>query len=105
MRACASGSFVSGSGVLLDHRYLHIDTKGFAHYSCGLARQAIIEVLREHGQERLFLDDEWFTTRNNIARVIPIQITVAKVHSDSESAFFSDWEKWIVGLAGFKIVP
>jgi hypothetical protein len=182
MHNCVSGGFVSGSGLLLDHRYFYLDNEGIARYSCGLARQAIIEVLRKHGEERLFLGDEWFTTLENLknnpsaigftveqivisriasngvdtgsltippakiktfggtmtrlskeegstlyvplrfnmkaidalfvrvdtkkknAYVIPIQITVAKWHSDSEAAFFSDWEKWIVGLKGFKII-
>ena len=40
-------------------------------------------------------------TRNS---VVLIQITAAKQHSDSESAFFSDWEKWTVGHVGFEIV-
>jgi hypothetical protein len=181
MRACVSGSFVSRFVSLLDYRYFYLDTNGYARYSCGLARQAIFEVLREYGEESLFLDDEWFTalenhknnpsaigftvkqiviseiasnglnagglmippakiktfggtmtrlsgeegttlyvplrfnmkaidalyvrvhTINHTAYVLPIQIAVAKWQSDSESAFFSDWEKWIVGLAGFKI--
>jgi hypothetical protein len=182
MHNWVSGGFVSGAGLLFDHRYFYLDNKGSAHYSCGIARQAIIEALREHGEERLFLGDEWFTTlenlknnpsaigftveqivisriasngvelglltippakiktfggtmtrlskeegstlyvplrfnmkaidalfvrvdtKNNIAYVIPIQITLAKWHLDSEAAFFSDWKTWIAGLEGFEIV-
>jgi hypothetical protein len=33
-----------------------------------------------------------------IATIIPVQITIAKNHSDSEAKFFQTWDKWTLGL-------
>jgi hypothetical protein len=37
--------------------------------------------------------------------MFPLQITVAKAHSDSEQVFFSQWKLWTKGLKGYKVVP
>ena len=40
-----------------------------------------------------------------IAKVVAIQITVAKSHRDSEVEFFESWEAWTGLLGDFKITP
>jgi len=62
MRNCLLGREIGGSGMHLDHRYFYLDTDGGARYSCGLARQAITEFLRENGEEGIFLGNEWHKT-------------------------------------------
>lgn len=37
------------------------------------------------------------------AHIVPMQITVAKQHKDSEAAFFADVAIWLHGLEGFKV--
>ena len=37
------------------------------------------------------------------AHLIPIQITLSKHHSDSVTAFFSNWKSWIEGLSGYDV--
>jgi hypothetical protein len=37
--------------------------------------------------------------------VYPLQITVAKSHSDSEEAFFRQWGMWTNSLEDFEVVP
>ena len=37
------------------------------------------------------------------AHIVPIQITVAKQHKDSEAAFFADLDDWLCGLENFKV--
>src|SRR3954447_17905623 len=37
--------------------------------------------------------------------MFPLQITVAKSHSDSEEVFFSEWDMWTNKLDGFEVVP
>ena len=37
------------------------------------------------------------------AKIVAIQITVAKRHTDSEAKFFADWEAWTKSLGGFTI--
>jgi hypothetical protein len=37
--------------------------------------------------------------------LFPIQITVAKTHSNSEEAFFSEWQSWTKNLEGYEVVP
>ena len=37
--------------------------------------------------------------------ILPLQITVAKTHSNSHKKFFKEWEKWIIGLDRFEVVP
>jgi hypothetical protein len=37
------------------------------------------------------------------AHIVPIQITVAKQHKDSEAAFFADQDTWLRGLENFKV--
>ena len=37
--------------------------------------------------------------------MFPLQVTVAKSHSDSEEVFFSEWSGWTKYLDGFEIVP
>ncbi len=37
------------------------------------------------------------------AHIVPIQITVAKQHKDSEAAFFADENTWLLGLEDFKV--
>jgi len=44
---------------MLDHRYFYLE-KGCVRYTCGLARQGIIEFLRIHVEEDVFLDSEWY---------------------------------------------
>jgi len=58
MRACLMLRPILGSGILIDHRYFYIDSDNCGHYSCGLARQAMIGFLRIHGEERVFLGPE-----------------------------------------------
>jgi hypothetical protein len=180
MRNCLLGREIGGSGMHLDHRYFYLDTDGCARYSCGLARQAITEFLRENGEERIFLGNEWHKTlehfKNNpsvigftveqiliskmasaglngsivlpaakiitfegettwlsvdeplayyvplkfnkkaidvlfvsvdrkaqTARLVAIQITVAKQHKDSEAAFFTELNTWLLGLEDFEV--
>lgn len=60
MRACLTRSYVSGSAPMLDHRYFYLDLgSGYGRYTCGLARQGIIEFLRTYGEEGIFLGGEW----------------------------------------------
>jgi hypothetical protein len=59
MRDCLLHHEIGGSGVHLDHRYFYLDTYGCTRYSCGLARQAMMEFL---GKEDIFLGDEWHKT-------------------------------------------
>jgi len=181
MRACLMGSPIAGSGMLIDHRYFYLDSDNCGRYSCGLARQAITEFLRNHGEDRIFLGSEWLRTlesyknnpsaigfaveqiviskiasagvhsgnfnipaakivtfeggttmlskdeestyyvplkfnlkaidalyvrldqKKNTAHLVAIQITVAKRHKDSESAFLADLDMWLRGLAGFEV--
>ena len=35
--------------------------------------------------------------------VVPIQITVAKTHKDSEAAFYSRWSNWQEHFRGYKV--
>jgi len=44
---------------MLDHRYFYV-MNGYGRYACGLARQGIIEFLRMHAEEGIFLDSEWY---------------------------------------------
>jgi len=37
------------------------------------------------------------------AHIVPIQITVAKQHKDSEAAFFADLDTWLLGLEDFEV--
>ena len=37
--------------------------------------------------------------------IFPLQITVAKKHSDSHGKFFKNWKDWITGLDKFDVVP
>ena len=41
--------------------------------------------------------------KTKTAHIVPIQITVAKQHKDSEGAFFADKATWLRGLEGFKV--
>jgi hypothetical protein len=168
---------------MLDYRYL--SRKGDDRYTCGLARQGIIEFLRIYAEESVFLGPEWYLAlssfKNNspvigftveqmiisrlassglrwgdtdlvilpaplmpfsgsvtalsidkpstyyvplqfnfkaidalyvevnehkrTAKIVAIQITVAKRHTDSASNFFADWEAWTCSLRGFTITP
>ena len=58
MRNCLLGRKIGDSGMHLDHRYFYLDMNDCARYSCGLARQAITEFLRENGEEKIFLGNE-----------------------------------------------
>ena len=53
MRACLTRSYVLGSDML-DHRYFYIED-GYGRYTCGLARQGIIDFLRMYAEESIFL--------------------------------------------------
>jgi hypothetical protein len=180
MRNCLLGREMVGFEMHLDHRYFYLDTDRCARYSCGLARQAITEFLREHGEDRIFLGDNWHQTlehfKNNpsaigftveqiliskmssaglhgsivlpaakiitfegettwlsadeplayyvplkfnkkaidvlfvsvdrqaqSADLVAIQITVAKQHKDSEAAFFTELNMWLLRLEGFEV--
>ena len=37
------------------------------------------------------------------AHIVPIQITIAEQHKDSEGAFFADKATWLLGLEGFEV--
>ena len=181
MGKCLQGRSIGGSGPHIDHRYFYLDSESRGRYSCGLARQAITEFLRQHAEESIFLGSDWYNTleafKNNpsvigftveqiviskiasaglhsgnvqlppaknfpfddnfvrlskdrpptyyvplrfnqktidalfvsvdqkkkTAYLVPIQITVAKQHKDSESAFFADLPIWLLGLEDFKV--
>lgn len=169
---------------MLDYRYFYLEN-GYGRYTCGLARQGIIEFLRIYAEESVFLGPEWYLAlssfKNNssvigftveqmiisklasssvrwgnadlvippapltpfsgsvtalsidkpstyyvplqfnfkaidalyvevnehkrTAKIMAIQITVAKQHTDSASKFFADWEAWTCSLRGFTITP
>jgi hypothetical protein len=38
-----------------------------------------------------------------IAKLVPIQVTISKNHSDSSGAFFTHWKDWTKGLEGYTI--
>jgi len=59
MRACLTRGYVIGSAPLLDHRYFYVEG-GYGRYTCGLARQGIIEFLRMYAEESIFLGSEWY---------------------------------------------
>ena len=180
MRNCLLGREIGGPGMHLDRCYFYLDTNGCARYSCGLARQAITEFLRENGDGWIFLGNEWHKTLENFknnpsvigftveqiliskmasagldgsivlpaakiitfegettwlsvdeplayyvplkfnkkvidvlfvrvnrqaqsAQLVAIQITVAKQHKDSEAAFFTELNTWLLGLEGFEV--
>lgn len=181
MRACLMLRPILGSGILIDHRYFYLDSDNCGHYSCGLARQAMIGFLRIHGEERIFLGPEWLQTlecyrhnpsaigftveqiiisqiasagvesgrlsirpakivafegdsttisqeeeyayyvplkfnfkaidalyvhldrKKKAVRLVAIQITVAKWHTDSEAAFYAGLAMWLHGLTDFEI--
>jgi hypothetical protein len=44
---------------MLDHRYFYVEN-GYGCYTCGLARQGIVEFLRMHAEEDVFLGTEWY---------------------------------------------
>jgi hypothetical protein len=54
MQACLTRSYVSGSAPMLDHRYFYVEG-GYGRYTCGLARQGIIEFLRMYAEENLHI--------------------------------------------------
>jgi len=181
MRACLMLRPIPSSGILIDHRYFYINSGSRGHYSCGLARQAMIGFLRIHGEERIFLGPEWLQTlesykhnpsaigftveqiiisriasagvesdnfsirpakivafegdsttilqdeehayyvplkfnfkaidalyvhldqKKKVVRLVAIQITVAKRHTDSEAAFYAGLAMWLHGLTAFEI--
>ena len=37
------------------------------------------------------------------ALLLPLQVTIAKSHSDSEKIFFNDWDKWVASLQDFDV--
>jgi hypothetical protein len=41
---------------------------------------------------------------DEIVLVIPIQITIAKAHKDSEAAFYSRWSDWEKRFAGYEVI-
>ena len=181
MRACLAFAPVSGTVDMLDDRYFYFKD-GRVHCTCGLARQGMVEFLRMHAEESIFLGAEWYLAleafKNNrsvigftveqmvisrivssglkfggndsipmapilafsgsvaalstdkpsiyyvplkfnlkaidalyvavdmakrTARVVAIQITVAKRHKDSAAAFFADWDQWTKLLNGFTL--
>ena len=180
MRDCLAGQQVGGSAPHIDYRYFYLDYNGHGHYSCGLARQAIIEFLHTNAKEGIFLGPErhwtleifkdnpsvisftveqmvisqitaseiqselylppaktitfpggiiWLSKHEgqayyvlikfnqkaidllfvsvdlamNSAHVVGIQITVAKNHKDSETAFYADQDQWLIGLEGLDV--
>jgi hypothetical protein len=62
MHACLTRSRIPGSGTLLDKRYFYRDAGGFGYCTCGLARQAMVDFLRQNAEESVFLGPEWFLT-------------------------------------------
>jgi len=44
---------------MLDHRYFYVEG-GYGRYTCGLARQGIIEFLHMYAEESIFLGSEWY---------------------------------------------
>lgn len=44
---------------MLDYRYFYLEN-GYGRYTCGLARQGIIEFLRIYAEESVFLGPEWY---------------------------------------------
>jgi hypothetical protein len=181
MRDCLAFASVSGTADMLDDRYFYLED-GRVYCTCGLARQGMVEFLRKHAEEGIFLGPEWYQAleafknnrsvvgftveqmvisiiasrglnfggnksippapilafsgnvaplstdnpstyyiplkfnlkaidalyvavdkANETARVVAIQITVAKRHKDSATAFFADWDKWTSLLAEFTL--
>jgi hypothetical protein len=187
MGNCLLNKQTNDDPSIYDHRYFYIKDK-IGHYTCGLARGAITDVLRSYGED-IFLDSVWLdslvTFKNNppvlgfiieqaclssisqkglkiaglgfnnmkaityttkiptydkcssltlyipfaynykaidglileitndepedkenkcgVVRLIPIQITIAKEHSDSESNFFARWNDWENDLQEYEI--
>lgn len=62
MRSCVTNQKLPGSGLNFDHRYFYLDSSGRARYTCGLARQAMMELFREVAEESYFLGLEWQKT-------------------------------------------
>ena len=48
----------------------------------------------------LFVSVDW---QAQTARLVVIQITIAKQHKDSEAAFFTERDTWLHGLEGFEV--
>ena len=44
---------------MLDHRYFYIED-GYGRYTCGLARQGVIDFIRMYAEESIFLGSEWY---------------------------------------------
>jgi hypothetical protein len=59
MRSCLTNSIVAGRGDDMDHRYFFLEPNGRARYTCGLARQAMMEFFREFAEEGIFLSLDW----------------------------------------------
>jgi hypothetical protein len=181
MRDCLAFASVSGTADMLDECYFYLENS-HVYCTCGLARQGIVEFLRKHAEEGIFLDPRWYQAleafknnrsivgftveqmvisimasrglnfggnksippapilafsgnvtalsadkpstyyiplkfnlkaidalyvavdkANETAQVVAIQITVAKRHKDSKTAFFAEWKKWINLLAEFTL--
>ncbi|KIM82084.1 hypothetical protein PILCRDRAFT_484387 [Piloderma croceum F 1598] len=59
MKDCLIHNHVSGTAPMLDYCYFYLEN-GYGRYTCGLARQGIIEFLRIYAEESVFLGPEWY---------------------------------------------
>jgi hypothetical protein len=59
MQACVLHRPVFGSGMEMDHRYFYMDINKHGCYTCGLARQGILDLLRQYGEQHIFIGPEW----------------------------------------------
>jgi hypothetical protein len=62
MKACLMNTSMIMNRKIIDSRYFYQDRKGLGHYTCGLARQAMVSFLRQHSEEHIFLDRKWLDT-------------------------------------------
>src|ERR1700722_3268325 len=87
MRLCLSFGYVPGDGSTLDHRYFYLDDEGRGRYTCGLARQAIMDLLRRCAEEGEFLDRQWimaldaFKDNPSVTGFIVEQIVISSIAS------------------------
>ena len=60
MKACLVHNYISGTAPKLNYHYFYLENR-YGHYTCGLARQGIIEFMHIYA-ESVFLDPEWYLT-------------------------------------------
>ncbi|KIM41747.1 hypothetical protein M413DRAFT_27332 [Hebeloma cylindrosporum] len=92
MNACLTppGGYISNPNII-DHRYFYVDDKHRGHYTCGLAREAIIQFFRLCGEDNsLWLNSQTMKScRNNpsalgftVEHLVISKIAERGLHSD-----------------------